>query len=106
MVIFEIAENETIRLVAEDNHTALLSLNDNDVVMFAKEEDEVVLSIENVKIINNSVEVYKGEYEFTPTQEKQIVPINHKEAIEDVVINPIPSNYGLITYNGAEITVS
>lgn len=49
---------------------------------------------------------YDGEYEFTPTDHKQIVPIRGKTAIQDIVINSIPSNYGLITWNGSTLTVS
>ena len=52
------------------------------------------------------VEPYTGEYEFTPTQQTQTVEIAHKTALADIVINPIPSNYGLITWNGATLTVS
>ena len=51
-------------------------------------------------------EIYDGPYEFTPTQETQYAPSEGKVLLEDIVINPIPNNYGLITYNGAIITVS
>ena len=36
-------------------------------------------------------EPYIGEYEFTPTDEAQTVPISGKRATQDIVINPIPS---------------
>ena len=52
------------------------------------------------------VETFKGEYEYTPTKSKQIVPIKGKTATDDVVINPIPSCYGLITFDGSVLTVS
>lgn len=52
------------------------------------------------------VETYDGPYEFTPTQQTQTVDIAQKMATADIAINPIPSNYGLITYNGSIITVS
>ena len=50
--------------------------------------------------------VYEGPYEFTPTGETQIAHTADRVTIEDIVINPIPNNYGLITYNGRTITVS
>ena len=53
-----------------------------------------------------SGEIYDGAYEFTPTQETQTVPTAEKLLLENITINPIPNNYGLITYNGAFITVS
>lgn len=53
-----------------------------------------------------NVRPYRGEYEFTPTQQEQIIPIEGLKATEDIIINPIPSNYGLITWNGSTLTVS
>lgn len=52
------------------------------------------------------VEIYDGEYEFTPTQSTQTISIENKMATSDITINPIPYYYGLITYNGSTITVS
>lgn len=50
--------------------------------------------------------LYPGPYEFTPTQSTQVVEIDGKRADRDVIINPIPSNYGLITWDGSVLTVS
>lgn len=52
------------------------------------------------------VQPYEGEYTFTPTEDTQTVEIAEKMATQNITINPIPSNYGLITYNGSTITVS
>ena len=49
---------------------------------------------------------YEGEYEFTPSAETQTIPTNGKTATGDIIINPIPRNYGLITWNGTTLTVS
>lgn len=49
---------------------------------------------------------YTGPYEFTPTAEEQRVRIARKQAEEDIIIHPIPRNYGLVTYNGSIITIS
>lgn len=51
-------------------------------------------------------ETYDGPYEFTPTQETQSAQTAHKVLLENIIIHPIPQNYGLITYNGRTITVS
>lgn len=53
-----------------------------------------------------SSEEYCGCCDFVPSNEKQIVPIANKMVRENIVIEPIPSNYGLITYDGFGITVS
>lgn len=52
------------------------------------------------------VEYYTGSYEYTPTQSTQIIPIEQLTASQNITINPIPSNYGLITWNGSSLTVS
>ena len=51
-------------------------------------------------------EEYEGAYEFTPSGSQQTVEIAHKKATANIIINPVPSNYGLITWNGAWLTVS
>lgn len=53
-----------------------------------------------------AVPVYDGATEFTPTRETQIVRIEGMKAKSDITINPIPKNYGLITWNGIGIRVS
>ena len=49
---------------------------------------------------------FDGEYEYTPTDTEQTIPIIGLTARRNITINPIPSNYGLITWNGAVLTVS
>lgn len=51
-------------------------------------------------------EAYTGSYEVTPTQSEQILPTQDKIMTSDVRVLPIPSNYGLITWNGTVLTVS
>ena len=49
---------------------------------------------------------YDGPMEITPTQETQTLDTAMKWVLGDIVVNPIPSNYGLITWNGSTLTVS
>lgn len=49
---------------------------------------------------------FEGEYEYTPSEQTQTIEISGKKAIENIVINPIPNNYGLITWDGTTLTVS
>ena len=51
-------------------------------------------------------EEYTGETTFTPSSETQTIQIKGRVATEDITIEPIPQNYGLITWNGAFLTVS
>lgn len=49
---------------------------------------------------------YTGAYTVTPTQSTQTLATEGKRMTADVVVNPIPSNYGLITWDGTALTVS
>lgn len=49
---------------------------------------------------------YHGETEFVPTQAYQTVHTAGLLVDTDIVIDPIPSNYGKITWNGIALTVS
>ena len=51
-------------------------------------------------------EIYDGPYEFTPSSETQTIYTKDKTLLENITINPIPNNYGLITWNGSILTVS
>ena len=52
------------------------------------------------------VQTYVGEYEVTPSAETQTLDTEGLRMTRPVVVNPIPNNYGLITWNGSFITVS
>lgn len=52
------------------------------------------------------VQTYTGEYEVTPSAETQTLNTDGLRLTRNVTVNPIPQNYGLITYNGAVLTVS
>lgn len=56
--------------------------------------------------IEIGAEPYHGSYEFTPTDQEQVVPTADKVLGYDIVIHPIPSNYGQISWDGSIITVS
>lgn len=49
---------------------------------------------------------YDGPTTVTPTQETQVLPTAGLVVAANITVNPIPSNYGLITWNGSTLTVS
>lgn len=59
-----------------------------------------------LSIVGGIVPVYHGEYNVTPSAETQTLPTEGMMLRRNVVIAPIPSNYGLITWNGSILTVS
>lgn len=52
------------------------------------------------------VPAYPGPYSVTPSQEAQVLNTKDLKMTQNVVVEPIPSNYGLITWNGSTLTVS
>jgi len=49
---------------------------------------------------------YTGPVELTPSEETQILYTQDTSIESNITIKPIPSNYGLITWDGSVITVS
>lgn len=49
---------------------------------------------------------YSGPVEVTPSAETQTLETSAFYMQSDIIINPIPSNYGLITWDGSTLTVS
>lgn len=59
-----------------------------------------------VMISGDTPTPYTGDYEVTPTQEEQTLYTRNKTMTANVVVHKIPPQYGLITWNGAILTVS
>ena len=58
------------------------------------------------EIVAVGVPEYTGAYEATPSSVTQIFETSGCKMTDNFVVNPIPQNYGLITWNGSFITVS
>lgn len=59
-----------------------------------------------LKVAEYDLPVYDGITEITPSQDTQILQTSNKTLTRNIVVNPIPSNYGLVTWNGSVLTVS
>lgn len=106
-----------------DNNQASITINDGNAIeltettlscaLSGEDESSVALGVadsaltlevsETTSCVSNP---YTGAYSWTPTTNQQTISINGKTATDDIVIDPIPSNYGLITWNGSTLTVS
>ena len=51
-------------------------------------------------------EEYHGETDIIPAEEAQTLLTHGMLVTEDIIIEPIPTNYGLITWDGTKIIVS
>jgi len=49
---------------------------------------------------------YDGPYTVTPGQTEQVLETRGKIMTENVTVEPIPPNYGLVTWNGSVLTIS
>lgn len=75
------------------------------IPMGVETQHEIAMTI-GATYAMSTADDYEGAYEFTPTESTQTVQIEGKKATQDIVINPIPTNYGRITWNGSFIKVS
>lgn len=82
-----------VRLTIDTGASAALSVVDGA---------SVALSVE----VSQGSAPYTDRYEVTPTNQEQVLPTAGCNLAADVVIHPIPQNYGLITWNGSTLTVS
>ena len=63
-------------------------------------------SDEYVRVVNADADEYEGPYEATPAATAQTFATTGKLMVREFTVNPIPSNWGLITWNGSTLTVS
>ena len=57
-------------------------------------------------VVYQSLPDYTGATTVTPTQAQQTLLTEDTTLRSNIIINPIPSNYGRITWNGSVLTVS
>lgn len=87
-------------------------------IIFEAELEEEVLELEPITdedfLVESDIEIiarkdmdeYEGPYEVTPSSEVQTLNTFDLLCTNNITINAVPSNYGLITWNGTILTVS
>ena len=82
-------------------------LEDNIVEVNPSLSGNISANAEMATLIRTTnYEEYSGATVVTLSSEAQVLQTEEKVVLENIVINPIPSNYGLITWNGSTLTVS
>lgn len=71
----------------------------------AEDPEPVRLKI-GTQIVAGTDPPYEGPFEVTPGDEAQVLPTAGTRVAEDIVVGPIPRNYGLIAWDGNTLTVS
>lgn len=75
-------------------------------ILHVEERQPLTFGIdEYVAYVPQSAE-YTGPYVIEPTQHVQTIPTAGKTPTRDIVVSPIPSNFGLITWTGQALMVS
>jgi len=90
------------QIVVIEGELSLLSVMDGEMALTSLIDGE----LDKVLMVDLDHPRYPGPYEVTPTQGTQILETANLQLEENVIVNPIPSNYGLITWNGSYLTVS
>lgn len=80
--------------------------NTEQQITVEMESGEQSVSVLPEAITITGTEPYEGEYHVTPSASTQTLLTEGLRMTQNVTIDPIPSNYGLITWNGSIITVS
>lgn len=57
------------------------------------------------QVYTSDIPWYDGPAEITPSEETQVLPTSGKAAPSNIIVNPIPSNYGRIAWDGTKLTV-
>ena len=103
----DIDQEEPIRLTVADSDGITINADGESAIPMEPDKEQLVpIHVEQVRTIWLNPDPYEGEYEFTPTGETQIVRTKHKTLDKNIVINPIPQNYGLVSYDGRIITIT
>lgn len=86
-------------------HISLHVEPDSDAALAVDEGADLALNLGEKIVVGDAVP-YTGEYEVTPTQGTQVLETKFLKMMDNVTVHPIPSNYGLITWNGSYLMVS
>ena len=89
----------------EHLHITLHVEPEDDAALHVDAVDDLGLAIGEKIVVGDAVP-YGGPYEVTPTQGTQVLDTKFLKMLDNVTVNPIPSNYGLITWNGSYLMVS
>jgi len=85
----------------------VLEVADQPGVEFLIEEEQAAVLVVGDAFVKTGVfPDYEGPFEVTPGPEEQILETRNTTVRADIVVGPIPQNYGLITYHANIITVS
>lgn len=87
-----------------DGRAELVQIIDGDALLDSVIDGEAGSIIETGG--RSDQPVYTGPTEVTPSTQRQRLNTAMMSMTSDIIVHPIPNNYGLITWNGSALTVS
>lgn len=85
---------------------AALRVEEDAYTLSARDCSRRVALVESSELRIVEYPTYEGPTTVTPSDVPQVLSTAGRVVLDAITINPIPSNYGRITYNGSVITVS
>ena len=107
-VRLEVGASEDVGVSPGTLGDATLTVQEDDLLpLSVADGDTATLEIGCSIIVNPGGDAprYDGEYTVTPSEEAQTFQTASKLLARNIVVEPIPSNYGRILWNGATLTV-
>ena len=84
----------------------ILDVADTDYNIDLDIDDQIEVELTGDFVFDKNFPRYEDSYHITPAAEEQVLQTKDKVLIGNLVVEAIPSNYGLITWNGSTLTVS
>lgn len=101
------ADTININIGKNDNVSVeVAESNGSIVVVSEKESVDVELKDCVVQPVESEKEHYIGPYSVTPSARTQLLQTSGKVLTSNIVVEPIPQNYGLISWNGSTLSIS
>ena len=108
-----INDSVTVQVITDDASCAVNVQADGDLNLSLTENAGATVNlIEDgefgiiTEVHTGDLPYYTGPTTITPGPTAQTLSTAERVVAENIIINPIPTNYGLIGWNGAYITVS
>lgn len=103
------AEERRVDFLIEDVPPLVLVIGDGDgpaEFLIDDDNDPLPFEVDGTVVVSEGFPVYGGPVAVVPGPEMQILDTQYMTVMDKITVEPIPRNYGLITYNGRTITVS
>ena len=103
------AEERRVDFIIDDAPPVVFLIGDADgpaEFLIDDDNDPLPFEVDGTVVVSEGFPVYAGAVTVTPSPERQVLDTQYMTVMDKITVEPIPRNYGLISYNGRTITVS